>query len=126
MKFSEDSAQGYYHIQSYGDGWVQVNEQRIKEGFILSADKIIKDWGPQSYADLQPEHLSQVFELFELQAELILIGTGKHQQLPTPAIHKMLVQKQVGFEFMTTDAACRTYNVLLSESREVIAVLFPG
>ena len=122
MKFSEDSAEGHHHIQSYGKGWIQVSQRRMERGFIIHTDRIVDDWEPLRYADLQPEHLADVFEL---QAELILIGTGEHHQLPTPEIHKALIQHQIGFEFMTTDAACRTYNVLLSEFRDVAAVLFP-
>ncbi|CAA6815647.1 MAG: Unknown protein [uncultured Thiotrichaceae bacterium] len=122
MKFSEDSAEGHYHIQSYGEGWIQANQRRMERGFIIHTDRIIDSWEPLRYADLQPEHLADVFKL---QAKLILIGTGEYHQLPTPEIHKALIQQQIGFEFMTTDAACRTYNVLLSEFRDVAAVLFP-
>lgn len=123
MKFSEDAAERHYRLSSYGEGWIQVNEQRIARSFVITADTlIVTDWKPQSYAELKPEHLTAVFEL---KTELILIGTGKHQQLPTPEIHQALAQNQVGFELMTTDAACRTYNVLLSEARTVVAVLFP-
>lgn len=122
MKFSEDSTEGYHHIQSYGKGWIKVNQRRIERGFIIHADKIVDDWEPLRYADLQAEHLTKVFGL---QAELILIGTGRHYQLPSPEIHKALAQQQTGFELMATDAACRTYNVLLSEFRDVVAVLFP-
>lgn len=123
MKFSEDSAERHYRLSSYGEGWIQVNEQRIARSFVITADRlIVADWEPQSYAELKPEHLTAIFEL---QTELILIGTGKHQQLPTAEIYKALVQNQVGFELMTTDAACRTYNVLLFEARTVVAILFP-
>jgi uncharacterized protein len=122
MKFSEDSAARSYRLHSYGHGWVQVNNQRIERGFIINAETLITDWQPLKYTDLKPEHLMTVFGL---QAELILIGTGKHQRLPAPEIHRELILNQAGFEFMAIDAACRTYNVLLSESRNVAAVLFP-
>nr|CAA6820875.1 MAG: Unknown protein [uncultured Thiotrichaceae bacterium] len=122
MKFSEEPTGKYFHLQSYGDGWIQVNQRRIERGFIISADTLSENWEPQLYADLKPEHLTEVFAL---HTELILIGTGKNQQLPAKDIHKTLIQNQIGFEFMTTDAACRTYNVLLSESRNVAAILFP-
>ncbi|MEZ5535934.1 MAG: Mth938-like domain-containing protein [Thiolinea sp.] len=122
MKFSEDSTERVNRLHSYGAGWIRVNEQRLERGFIISAENLITDWEPEKYAELKPEHLNTVFKV---KAELILIGTGQHQQLPGPDIYRALINNKTGFEFMTTDAACRTYNVLLSESRDVVAILFP-
>lgn len=122
MKFSEDAATGIYRLHSYGTGWIKVNEQRLERGFIISHNTLISDWEPLRYADLKPEHLTAAFDL---SAEVILIGTGRQQQLPGADIYRALVQSQSGFEFMATDAACRTYNVLLAESRDVVAILFP-
>ncbi len=68
--------------------------------------------------DMQVQHLEP---LFAIGAEVILIGTGTTQHFPQPEIWKALVQHGIGFEIMTTDAACRTYNVLLSEARRVVA-----
>ena len=122
MKFSEDSAERPNRLHSYGTGWIRVNEQRLERGFIISTETLITDWEPAKYADFRPEHLEPVFRL---KTELILIGTGVTLQLPNPAIYRALISHRTGFEFMTTDAACRTYNVLLSESRNVAAILFP-
>lgn len=121
MKFSEDIANASYRISGYGVDWVQVNQQRLTSSFLIGSDTLITNWQPQSLADLEAQHLTA---LFDIGAEVVLIGTGKHQQLPSPAVWQALVSNGVGFEIMTTAAVCRTYNVLLSEARRVAAAIF--
>jgi uncharacterized protein len=121
MKFSEESAGNAYRITGYGNGWVQVNQQRLTRSFLLGPQTLMTDWQPATMAELTPQHLQA---LFAIGAEVILIGTGNRQQLPQAEIWKALVQNGIGFEIMSTDAACRTYNVLLSEARRVAAAFF--
>lgn len=121
MKFSEELNSAHYHITGYGDTWVAVNQNTLSSSFLIGSQTLISDWQPQAIQDLQPAHLEP---LFAMGAEVILIGTGQTQRFPSPAIWKALVQHGVGFEIMTTAAACRTYNVLLSEARRVVAAFF--
>ena len=121
MKFSEQIDNARYRITGYGQGWVRVNENRIEQSFIMAPQTLILNWPVLSLKDLQPDCLEQVLAI---PAEVIIIGSGQRQQLPSPAIWKKLVQHGVGFEIMTTDAACRTYNVLLSEARPVVGAFF--
>lgn len=121
MKFSEEINSTAYRISGYGADWVQVNQQRLTNSFLISSDTLITAWQPQSLASLETQHLTA---LFDIGAEVILIGTGKQQQLPNPAVWQALVSNGVGFEIMTTAAVCRTYNVLLSEARRVAAAIF--
>ena len=90
---------------------------------------------PPTFGDLIPEShpvrvVNEVIEkiklepLLKAQANVILIGTGKTQQFPSAAIWQKLVANGVGFEVMTTDSACRTYNVLLGDARKVAAAFF--
>lgn len=121
MKFSEDMGGATYRITGYGEAWVAVNYERLTNSFLIGSQTLISDWQPQTIAALQPTHLDA---LFAIGAEVILIGTGKNQQFPPAEVWKTLVQNGVGFEVMTTAAACRTYNVLLSEARRVAAAFF--
>ena len=121
MKFSEDMGGSTYRITGYGEAWVAVNYERLTNSFLIGSQTLISDWQPQTLAELQPAHLDA---LFAIGAEVILIGTGKSQQLPPAEVWKTLVQHGVGFEVMTTAATCRTYNVLLSEARRVAAAFF--
>jgi uncharacterized protein len=118
MKFSEDLGGSRYRISAYGEGWVKVNQDILQTSFLVSPQTLVTDWQPRNIHELEPAHLEP---LFAIGADIILIGTGITQHFPSPAIWKALVQHGIGFEIMTTDAACRTYNVLLSEARRVAA-----
>ena len=123
MKFNEDVENSLYLLTAYGDGWIEINDNRLENSFILSTSILIESGLPPRFCQLETHHLAT---LFEQNTELILIGTGKSQQLPKPEIHQALVQQGKGFELMTTAAACRTYKILSAESRSVIALLFPA
>ena len=51
------------------------------------------------------------------------VGTGETQLFPDPAAFTALMDLGVGFEVMDNAAACRTYNILMSEGRGVVAGL---
>ena len=63
--------------------------------------------------------------IFDMQPELVLIGCGDTQVFLPPAIQALFFRRNIGFEVMITDAACRTFNVLVSEGRKVVAALLP-
>lgn len=122
MQFTEDKPQATYIIQGYGEAWVQVQNERLAAPFIISAHTLLTDWGVVSFETLTAEQLAP---LLALNSEVILLGCGNTASLPSGAIYQALVEHGVGFEMMTTDAACRTYTILLSEDRNVAAALFP-
>ena len=122
MKFNEDIGTSKHHLQAYGNGWIQVNNKRLERTLVITPETLIENWGPHCYADLRQQHIALILEI---DAEIILIGTGGRHLLPSPEIHKSLVDNGAGFEIMTTPAACRTYQVLSAESRSVLAILFP-
>lgn len=122
MQFSEDKPQATYTIQAYDEGWVQIQNQRFTAPLIVSAQVLMSDWEAQSFESLTSEQLAP---LFALKAEVILLGCGSKTNLPSGEIYRALVEHGVGFESMTTAAACRTYAILLSEDRAVTAALFP-
>ena len=87
---------------------------------ILTATVIIEGWRPASVQDLTAADLEPVLGL---APEVVLLGTGAHQQFPDSAILRILYEQRIGVEIMDTSAACRTYNVLVSEGRSVAAAL---
>jgi uncharacterized protein len=107
-------------VRAYDRGYIVVNEQYIRRSVILTPERIVSDWPPQTFAELLPEHL-QV--LAELNLEVVLLGTGERQQWPpSPWVQPLLLQR-IGVEAMATAAACRTFNFLLAEGRRVGAAL---
>ena len=54
-----------------------------------------------------------------------LLGSGiKSTQVSNYNKYKDIIQMQIGFEFMKKAAAYRTFNIILSESREVGLLLY--
>ncbi len=108
-------------IRAYDTGSVTVNDTEYRRTTVVTPERIIQDWGPASARDMELAHLG---ELLDLEAEILLIGTGKRQHFPPSGFMGQAVQAGVGIECMTTEAACRTYNVLLAEGRRVAVALF--
>jgi uncharacterized protein len=71
-----------------------------------------------SAQDLQPA--------INLNPKIVLLGTGSRLALPNIDLMTVLAAQGVGLEIMDTPAACRTYNVLVHEDRDVVAALFIG
>jgi uncharacterized protein len=101
------------------DGQVaRVNDRTLAASFILSPQQLVEDWPVSDSAALTPDDLAP---LLALQPEVILLGTGDRQVFPPAAVMATCLRQGVGLEVMTNAAAARTFNVLASESRKVVA-----
>ena len=107
-------------FSGYGSGYVVVNNKRYENSMITMPDKIIEDWQAPTVEKLSKEH----FELLiPFEPEIILLGTGATLRFPSPLVTKDLLESKIGVEVMDTNAACRTYNILMAEGRNVAAAL---
>lgn len=120
MRFAEDKLTDSNVIRGYEDGQITVNEACIDRHVVITAQRLIPDWAPD-FETLAQEHFDR---LHELEPEILILGTGKTLRFPNPAYTTPFLQAGVGVEVMDTAAACRTYNILLSEGRRVVAALF--
>jgi len=102
---------------------IQVVDEFYTSAIILSANEIITDWPVRSVQDIERHHLEKILEL---APEVVLIGTGREQVFLPPEQMMVFYERGVGIEVMNTNAACRTFNVLVSESRNVVGALIPG
>ena len=118
MRFSQDSF-ATNSIRAYRDGEILVSNQTISHSVIITPE-LIQEWGPCSVEELTQQHFTQ---LGELQPEIVILGTGNQLRFPPPQLSVELQMQGIGVEIMTTDAACRTFNVLLAEDRRVLAAL---
>ena len=121
MKFTLEPSSRANLIRGYSADEILIGEQRVQRSCILTADRLITDWEPQSFADLTVAHLET---LLALAPEVVLLGTGAKQQLPPPELRVHLAQRGIGLEAMALGPACRTFNVLVQEGRRVAAALF--
>jgi len=132
MKFTREEVEGHYTIHAYREGEVTLNalpgdEGRDEDGrltltqsFIVSPHTLLREWHVSS-----PEEMSEAAlePLQGLQAELLLLGTGKTLRFPGAGQLAALVGLGIGYEVMDSAAACRTYNILASEGRSVAAAI---
>ena len=107
-------------ITGYGDGYVEINKTPYSHAVLLSSDGEIQEWDIKSFDGLSATDFSQ---MASLKPELIIIGTGKRQRFPKPELLKTLIEAKIGFEVMDSQAACRTYNILVGEGRQVLLAL---
>jgi uncharacterized protein len=105
---------------AYGDRYVVVNGRRIDTSVIVLPERIVETWGASRFDELAAAHMAT---LAGLGSEIVLLGTGKLLRFPRPELLRPLVQAGVGLEVMDVQAACRTYNILATESRKVAAAL---
>lgn len=122
MKLQLDSPTGQNVFTGYGRGYVKVNGQRYERSLVVTPERIIENWPASRFEHLAASH----FEfLLALKPEIVLLGTGATLRFPSPALSRCLATARVGLEVMDTNAACRTYNILAAEGRNVaIAILF--
>lgn len=120
MKFAESNTDDGHQILGYEPGRIVIDGQSYTDGLIVSPEHIITAWGPDAAAELAVEHFDA---LIELDPQVIVLGTGERQVFPDPRVYRAAMQRGLGVEIMDTGAACRTYNILMSEGRKVAAGL---
>ncbi|MFL6578294.1 MAG: Mth938-like domain-containing protein [Povalibacter sp.] len=121
MKLTDNSRAAINVVRAYAPGEIRVGEEVIRQSFLLSADRLVTDWRPQSVTELRIEDLQPIFEL---DPEIVVLGSGTRQKFPEHSLLAQILSRGIGCEVMDTGAACRTYNVLVSEDRRAVAALF--
>jgi len=119
MKFQPERSSAQT-INGYGPGWIGIDSERIEHSVIVGSDGLRLAWPCTRFEDLTAAHFAQ---LAELQTELVIFGSGQRNRFPPPAWLQPLMARRLGLETMDTPAACRTYNILASEGRNVVAAL---
>ena len=105
-------------VTAYGAGFFDVNEQRYESNLVLYPERVLAPWSVPSLLDFSMDDFA---ELMVEKPEIVLVGTGNRQIFPNDGIVQQLHAMGIGFEFMDSAAACRTFNVLASEGRSVCA-----
>ena len=121
MKFTLETTSRVNLIRGYSSQEIRIGEQRLQGSCLVSAESLIADWAPKTFADLATEHLEPVLAL---KPELVLLGTGPSQRFPPSALRTAFTSRGIGLEVMDLGAACRTFNILVQEERRVVAALF--
>ena len=120
MKFTLDRPGTLHVVRGYAPGQLRIGELEYSRSVIVSATTLIDDWRPQHIGELTTADLEPALAL---RPQVLLLGSGARQVFPSPELLAQLYAARIGFEVMDTGAACRTYNVLVGEGREVAAAL---
>ena len=124
MDLSLNRPEGYLFVRRVSAGSVTLSDRELGHSFLLAPDRVIEHWCVDSAHALDASHVEN---LLALQPELVILGTGQRQVFPMAAFLAGFLRKGVGIEVMDNAAAARTYNLLASEGRKVVAgFILPG
>ena len=133
-------------VTAYGDGFLEINRVRYDGAVCFSPEGPVRDVALRAAADIDAAFLQELLGLKPAARdplaflddqppaierpddapEVLLVGTGPRQTFLRPDVLRPLLALGIGVETMTTQAAARTYNILMSEERRVLALLLPG
>ena len=122
MELTLDRPGDHFFVRSVSSRGIETAGRLYRGPLILSAGELVDDWDATNPCDLSDRQLNPIFEL---EPEVVLLGTGASQIFLPPELMMRFYGRGIGVEVMTTDAACRTFNVLVSEGRKVVAALLP-
>ena len=120
MPLAEDKITSRYSISAYNPGEIIVNQTAYRESLILSPQTIHCPWPVLSVDELNESNLQLVPDM---NPHVVLLGTGEQQIFPDSRIVALFGQRGIGLEVMDNGALCRTFNILVAEDREVVAVI---
>ena len=107
-------------VTGAGPGWVRVGTDDYRQSLVLTPDAIATGFAPNGFEALTEDDFEN---LLRTSPEIVLLGTGAVHRFPHPRLTAPLHRAHVGLEVMDTRAACRTYNILVGEGRNVAAAL---
>ena len=120
MKFTRESSSSIF-VRSVRDDGIVVGDQTYTETIALTSERVLENWPTSDIASLK---VGDFEGLLDAEPEIVLLGTGSRQLFPPRELVFAMARRGIGFEFMDTPAAARTFNVLAGEDRNVAAVLY--
>jgi uncharacterized protein len=120
LKFQPDRPDGVNTITRHDPTSIWVGQTSFGHSVLVPWQGEVQAWTPERVDQLQAAHFEQVLAL---RPELVIFGSGARHRFIAPALVRCLIDQRIGVEMMDTAAACRTYNILASEGRAVLAAL---
>ena len=118
MQLVQDRPDAAHVLRGADGGSALVDDRVLRASFIVTPETLVEDWRVRDAAALAPDDLAP---LLALDPEVVVLGTGGTQAFPPPDTLAACLARGVGLEAMTNAAAARTFNVLASEGRRVVA-----
>lgn len=122
MRFTMDPSDSPFSIRRHGSDGVLIGNRLLTQPFLVTRERLVCDWQAPSLAALQPADLEAVFAL---GVEIVIVGTRAAERIAPLEVRRFCRARGFALETMELGAACRTFNVLLTEGRLVAAAIFP-
>lgn len=122
MKLTLENPPAIHIVRGYRDGEIRIGERVLTGSCIVAARTLHADFRPRSPPDLTLEDLEPVYAL---KPAVAIVGWAGGQYLMPARQRRWFLERRIGIEVMELGAACRTYNVLVQDGREAVALLFP-
>jgi uncharacterized protein len=119
MKLHLATNEGLQLFSGYGAGYVAVNRVRYEKSVLVSPQSV-SEWPVGRFEALTADDFGFIADS---RPEIVILGTGTEQRFPAPELARALAASGTGIEVMDSQAACRTYNILVAEGRKVIAAI---
>jgi len=120
MKLHSTLTQQYQTVTAYDKDSVELNAIRYAYSLVVLPEVAPAAWPVARFEDLTKEHFAQ---LEATKPDVVILGTGQKQRFVHPRLVAALTEKRIGVECMDSQAACRTYNILMAEGRKVALAL---
>lgn len=120
MQLTENRPEEQYFIHSLDPDAIQIVEDRYSRSLILSPIEGVREWAVESVDALEASDFAPILEW---SPDVVLLASGRTQRFPSREIQIEMLRNNIGLEVMTLEAAARTFNVLASEDRRVVAAL---
>lgn len=118
MQLTLENPDFRYLLRGISADGVLVNDKTLNSSFILTPNELHENWRPASSLELVADDMQA---LLDLNPVLVILGTGSRQQFPSAAVMAACLTRGIGIEVMDNAAAARTFNVLATEGRKVVA-----
>lgn len=118
MELNLERPRDYLFVRRADAHAVVVVDRPFTASIILTRDKVIDDWAVSDVAAMTPDHVEPIVAL---KPDVVLLGTGARQRFPSQAVLAAFLRRGVGVEVMDNAAAARTWDILASEGRNVVA-----
>lgn len=144
MHLQNESNPALNTVTAYGSDYIEINEVRYQHAVYFAPEGEVHKMDIDDSSGFTPELLRSLAGLRKADddpmaflegrtglvrpagaPEVVLIGTGLQQRFLPHHLIQPLLSAGTGIETMSTQAAARTYNILMAEGRRVVAALLP-
>ena len=121
MQLQHVAFSGQHLIEAYGEGGFRLSDGR-HEGSVLLLPEGVETFSPRSMKEVDRASLAAVAQQSD-DIDIFILGSGQKQIFASAELQKYFIQHNIALEVMDSGAACRTYNILVSEGRKVAAAI---